>query len=431
MDSTGRSEDCASLGFLRVEKITRIVNATLASSIGSREDGPIVGFFDEIIGKDFAYGSYQSVMINQILKFTRVGLLAAVALPFFPQVGESQETVSYNDVARLFAGLPLSPGNPLEGLIGVPSVRQHYAETAALSQKWRDTRLDKIAAWSRAEIQPRIGQPSVMKYMFGGPDFVHAATMFPGVPEYVLVGLEPLGAIPDFSKMNEVQLGDYLKHLNYTLRDISMRSFFITKDMRTDFDGEGVNGVFPILLYFAALTGHDVLEAGYVTVGADGGVEKTSMEDGTGLWLRLRSTAGGAAAAEQNLYFFKTDLSNGGFKPASPFKNFLDSRPGGVGYLKAASFLMHTEDFSNIRNFLVGDLDFILEDASGIPADFLELYYNVSYYGNYAGPIDMFSEYNQPRLHEIYRSGIAKPIPFGTGYRYKDVDSVQLFGIKK
>ncbi|MDA7920991.1 hypothetical protein N9B73_04480 [Verrucomicrobiales bacterium] len=370
-------------------------------------------------------------MMSPILKFKPVAFLVAVLLILSPGEGRSQEAVSYNDVARLFAGLPLSPGNPLEGLLALPSVNQHYAETSALTKTWRESRLQKIDAWSRAEIRPRIGQPAVMKYMFGGPDFVHAATMFPGIPEYILVGMEPLGVVPDFSTMNEAQLGDYLKHLNFTLRDISRRSFFITKDMRTDFQGEGVNGVFPILLYFAALTGHDVLEAGYVTLDSEGGVVKAAAEEGTGLWLRLRSTVGGVAAPEQNLYFFKTDLSNARFKPESVFKRFLDSRPGGVGYLKAASFLMQTEDFSNIRNFLVGDLDYILEDASGIPANFLELYYNVSYYGNYAGPIDMFTEYNQPRLHEIYQSGIAKPLPFGTGYRYKDEDSVQLFGIKK
>lgn len=370
-------------------------------------------------------------MIYQILKLKRVALLLAVFLAFSPQEGTAQQKVSYNDIARLFAGLPLSPGNPLQGLMALPSVNQHYAETKALTKTWRDSRLKQIDEWSRAEIRPRIGRPTVMKYMFGGPDFVHAATMFPGVPEYILVGMEPLGAVPDFSMMDEAQVGEYLRHLNFTLRDISRRSFFITKDMRTDFEGEGVNGVFPILLYFAAMTGHDVLEAGYVTLGADGGVVKASAADGMGLWLRLRATAGGAAAPEQNLYFFKTDLSNAGFKPGSSFKNFLDSRPGGVGYLKAASFLMHTEDFSNIRNFLVGDLDYILEDASGIPADFLELYYNVSYYGNYTGPIEMFSEYDQPRLREIYQSGVAKPLPFGTGYRYSDADAVQFFGIKK
>ena len=115
----------------------------------------------------------------------------------------------------------------------------------------------------------------------------------------------------------------------------------------------------------------------------------------------------------------------------TPFTRFLEKRADGVGYAKAASFLMHTPDFSNIRNFLVGNCQYFLQDASGIRADFLAQYFNVSYYGNYAGPIDMFSEYDQPDLRAIYQTGVAKPLPFGTGYRYLDKDSVQMFGVRK
>ena len=43
------------------------------------------------------------------------------------------------------------------------------------------------------DVHPKIKRPAVVKYMFGGPDFVHAATVFPGSPEYILVGMEPLG----------------------------------------------------------------------------------------------------------------------------------------------------------------------------------------------------------------------------------------------
>ncbi|MEM7698269.1 MAG: hypothetical protein AAF236_07695, partial [Verrucomicrobiota bacterium] len=133
----------------------------------------------------------------------------------------------------------------------------------------------------------------------------------------------------------------------------------------------------------------------------------------------------------QHLYYFRTDLSNAGFRGESPLTQFWLKRPGGVGYLKAASYLMHTDTFTNIRNFLVGQCDFILQDASGIPADFLALYYEIDYYGRYRQPIDMFSEYDQPGLRAIYESGVGKSLPFGTGYRYRDEDSIQLFGVKK
>jgi hypothetical protein len=342
------------------------------------------------------------------------------------------QNVSFDDVARFVAGKPLTVSSPLNQLIGRPAVRKHYYETGELSTKWEEGRLKAIKQWAMREIQPQLTRPQCVKYMFGGPDFVHATTVFPGVPEYILAGLEPLGTIPDFFAMSEAELQSYLTHLNYTLRSISRRNFFITKEMREDFGKQGIDGVFPVLLYFASLTGHEVLDANYVTLEANGNVVQSGAADATGIWLRIREvnpTFGDPAA--QNLYYFKTDLSDAGFKNGSPFHQFLASKPNSVGYLKAASFLMHTDAFTNIRNFLVGDCQFILQDASGIPAEFFATYYNVSYYGNYVGPIDMFSEYDQPFLHRIYQSGVAKNLPFGTGYRMKDSDSIQMFGVRK
>lgn len=360
----------------------------------------------------------------------KVSIFAAF-LCLLPGWSVTQE-ISFDDVARFVAGKPLSVSSSLNRLIGQPSVRKHYYETGELSKKWQEGRLKAIRQWAMMEIQPKLTRPQCVKYMFGGPDFVHATTIFPGVPEYILAGLEPLGTIPDFFAMDEAQLERYLSHLNYTLRSISRRNFFITKEMREDFGKDGIDGVFPVLLYFASLTGHEVLDANYVTLESGGGVVQSTAAEATGIWLRIRETNptfGNPSA--QNLYYFKTDLSDSGFKNGSPFHQFLSSKPNSVGYLKAASFLMHTDGFTNIRNFLVGDCRHILQDASGIPAEFFALYYNVDYYGKYVGPIDMFSEYDQPFLHRVYQSGVAKNLPFGTGYRMQDSDSIQMFGTRK
>ncbi|MEM6279400.1 MAG: hypothetical protein AAF733_07985 [Verrucomicrobiota bacterium] len=344
---------------------------------------------------------------------------------------EGQE-LTYDDIARFVSGKKPSAASPLNRLMGFGSVRKHYTKTAALSQKWEQQRLGAIRRWATTELQPQLTRPNTVKYMFGGPDFVHVVSLFPGVPEYILVGLEPLGTIPDFFSMEEATLDIYLSHLNHTLRSISRRNFFITTEMREDFGKDGIDGVFPVLLYFAALTGHEVLNADYIKIESSGKAVISSAEGASGIWVRLREiNRSPHDPSEQNLYYFKTDLSNSGFKGGSPFQRFLSARPGGVSYLKAASFLMHTESFSNIRNFMVGDAKFILQDASGVPAEFLSRYYDLTFYGNYAGPIDMFSEYDQPWLHQVYRSGVAKPLPFGTGYRMADSDSIQIFGVRK
>lgn len=103
-----------------------------------------------------------------------------------------------------------------------------------------------------------------------GPDFVHAVTLFPGADEYILVGLEPLGSLPNFTSMPDPELNAYLSHLNHTLRSISQRSFFITTEMREDFGKQGVDGVYPVLLYFAALTQHEVINGQFIKLSSSG-----------------------------------------------------------------------------------------------------------------------------------------------------------------
>lgn len=365
----------------------------------------------------------------------RTSLTAATALLFGtcpPSWGQGVAAPTYNDLSRFVAGLPVAPSSSLAALERYPSVQRYQTESRSMNEEWRSKRLQQLHEWAVKEIHPSLSRPKVIKYPFGGPDFVHAATVFPGVDEYVLVGLEPLGSIPNFLAMSEPQLAEYLRQLNHTLRSISRRSFFITTEMREDFGHQGVDGVFAVLLYFAALTEHDVLDGGFVKLGPTGETIPSDPGSADGIWLQLRTTKRMAGFPEtQSLYYFKTDLSNDGFKPMAPFFNFLNQRPGGVCYLKAASYLMHTEAFANIRNYIVGNTDSLLQDESGIPNDFLGLYFNLSYFGKYNGPIDMFAEYDQPSLRAIYQSGVAKPLPFGTGYRMRDEDSIQIFGTRK
>lgn len=359
-----------------------------------------------------------------------VFLLAAIAVANTAPRAAAQ--ASYDDLARFVAGQPLSPGSPLRRLEGLPSVRKHTADSQALNKTWYDRRLNKVRDWAKAEIHPRISRPKVVKYPFGGPDFVHAATLFPGADEYILVGLEPLGTLPDFLAMSDPQLGSYLSHLSHTLRSISQRNFFITTEMRDDFGKLGVDGVFPVLLYFAALTKHQVNGGQLVRLDASGNAVPADAASAEGIRLEIRALDRlPDFPPSATLYYFKYDLSDGGFKASSTMKKFLDQRPGGMGYLKAASYLMHQNGFTNIRNYLVGNCQYLLQDESGIPAEFFATYFNVTYFGKYAGPIDMFKEFDQPYLRQVYASGAARPLPFGTGYRMNDSDSIQMFGVRK
>ena len=125
-------------------------------------------------------------------------LLTFAVLLTASSIGLKAQEVRYNDIARFVAAKTLPIESPLQNILSRPSVQKHYFETKDLPEKWEVSRLRAIRQWALTEIQPKLSRPQCVKYMFGGPDFVHVVSVFPGVPEYILVGLEPLGTVPNF-----------------------------------------------------------------------------------------------------------------------------------------------------------------------------------------------------------------------------------------
>ena len=90
-------------------------------------------------------------------------------------------------------------------------------------------------------------------------------------------------------------------------------------------------------------------------------------------------------------------------------------------YLKSASYLMHRPTFSIIRNLILDESEYILQDDSGIPVQYFDTNkWDLTFYGNFVKPISLFSERQQADLVEIYKTklGNTKPLPFGIGYQY-------------
>jgi hypothetical protein len=80
---------------------------------------------------------------------------------------------------------------------------------------------------------------------------------------------------------------------------------------------------------------------------------------------------------------------------------------------------MFENGFSTIREFLLNHSKAIVQDDSGIPvAAFDQAKWALRFFGNYPGPIDLFKQYFQPNLLELYRQSNPAPLGFGIGYRW-------------
>jgi hypothetical protein len=142
----------------------------------------------------------------------------------------------------------------------------------------------------------------------------------------------------------------------------------------------------------------------------------------------VRILFAGKDGVEKTLYYFSTDLSNGGVK-SSGFLKFCQTLAPGNSLIKSASYLLHSGNFTTVRNFLLANSATIIQDDSGIPlGDYNSKKWQFFPFGHYAGPISEFPSRYQQSYAELFRR--AQPMNFGIGYRWRTYDSNLLLSVR-
>jgi hypothetical protein len=85
--------------------------------------------------------------------------------------------------------------------------------------------------------------------------------------------------------------------------------------------------------------------------------------------------------------------------------------------IKAASYLMHREQFSTIRSLVLKGSDLVIQEDTGIPIRFFDKdTWDITLFGKYTKPIAQFQIRQQPDLAEMFADTTIKPLPFIIGY---------------
>jgi hypothetical protein len=304
---------------------------------------------------------------------------------------------SADDLAKFVAGLPVKDGALAERQKD-PAWANH---AAAVGKKW--TKMDSrqlVHARNWVNSNHEVGRfPGTLFYTFSGPDFLYAQTLFPNASTYILCGTEPVGTVPDITQMQPQHVAADLSNLRVGLDTMLTTHYFITKDMRVDLTRGTISGTLPILYFFLARTGCTIQ-----------GVKIS----GPSVQIDFRGPNGG----NKTLYYVKTDLSNGGGN--AEFFAFCKKHAPGASLVKSASYLMHGDSFSKVRNWLLANSSLIVQDDSGIPFRAYDpKRWNIQLFGTYGGPIGMFREYYQPALAAAYEQSKPAPLGFAFGYAWQ------------
>ncbi len=311
-----------------------------------------------------------------------------------------------NDVARMLAGLP-----------GSSAPAFHQQQMQALWQRHEYSRGQKVRAWAATEIADLRSQSSLF-YPFSGPDYLFAHELFPQADTYILCGLEPAEPLPDLRALTAGDMAAGLDSLRTALSTIMSAGYFITTDMRRDLQATRFRGVLPVLLTFLARTGATVESVDVVQIDGTGTPVLTTAMGGSapGLMIRFRSGMGGL----KKLFYFRQDLSNGSTRLGGAFLTFVAKQGYPSALVKSASYLMHDEAFSNVRQFLTQRTRGLIQDPSGVPyRSLVDAGLSLHLYGNYQGTLGIFSQ-QQPDLMQAYQSGRhpVLNVHFGFGYLY-------------
>jgi hypothetical protein len=193
--------------------------------------------------------------------------------------------------------------------------------------------------------------------------------------------------------------------------------------MRTTLSANRFSGTLPILYIFLARTGKTIDEVTFHDINEDG----TLVAEGEGQPRGAASAAKilfkGSDGKERTLYYVRTDLSNGGWR-RSGFKAFCETLEPGDALIKSASYLLHSNGFTDVRAHLLERTKRLLQDDSGIPITYFKPEeWELSPYGRYLGPINVFPDNYQRQLADLFRRNKRPAIDFGIGYRFRPNES--------
>lgn len=341
---------------------------------------------------------------------------------------------TFNDISGVLSGTD-ETFNKLNYLYDSSAWKENKTFINDSWKKLVDNRLTPMETWSKKELTEANKNCKTVFYPFSGPDFLTSNAFFPDATELVMLGLEPVGSLPKISEFSNAEAKDYTNDFKKSLTDIFEKSYFITQYMLRDFQKQKVNGLLPVLCFFVKKTDHQILDIKYLVKKGNRSIveeDYTTKEKPFGVKVTCIKDSG-----VKNIYYFKYDVSNKQFNDTCVFYKFINEHTQkSVTYIKSASYLLHANFMSNMRDLILKNSNYVLEDDTGIPYDYFDKSgkWNIKLYGKYIKPVKNFPYLKMQKgiLNAFEKdSASIADIPFHLGYHWKDQKDVLIYTTKK
>jgi len=343
----------------------------------------------------------------------------------------------YNNITAVLSG-EKGKANNLNYLFDTLAWKQHSKYIDSSWKRLERKRLVSMQKWGRKEFEKPNSEAKSVFYPFSGPDYLTAHAFFPNADKYIMLGLEPVGKLPDLKKFKPGDASAYSADFQKSLGDIFDKSYFITRKMLQSFQSQKVNGLLPVLAFFIKKSGNEILDIKYLVRYKQDSISEVPYEyksdDHKPFGVRVDFLQEGK---QKSVYYFKYDVSNKLFNDTTVFYKYLNERTvNSITYIKSASYLLHANFMSNMKELILKNSSAVIQDDTGIPFKYFEAgkKFDVKLYGQYTRPVEDFPYLSlQKPLQEAFQKDSAKvgKLPFHLGYHWGSKKDVIIYAQKK
>ncbi len=295
----------------------------------------------------------------------------------------------FGSEARLLFRIAACSGNaPIPKSFDLDVIKRHCDELLPRMQVYRDQYLSIMGPYL-SRLRPA-GLPTKVVYPLGGGDLLSALTAYPDATEITTISLESAGDPRRITTINSDSLEKDLTRLRHSMLQLLTLSDSASEDLMQMHRG-GIAGQLSFFLVALAIHGFEPVSLRYFRIEPNGSLHYLDDADiaafepiqarklnkvwkspdfslaFSNLELTFRPMDTSLGTRIRVHRHIAADLSDTALKQDPAVLRHLEAKGHTVGLVKAASYLLWTLPFGQLRNYLLGYSDFIISDSSGIP----------------------------------------------------------------
>ncbi len=349
------------------------------------------------------------------------------------------------EVKTLFRVAACGSDDAIPERFSTPAINAHCKELAGTYAAYKKAWADQAGSFI-AGLRPG-DAPKTVVYPFGGGDLVSALVVYPDATEITTISLEAAGDIRVIDSITKAKLSSDLDSIGTDIRRLFQSAHSTTKSLQA-----ASHSVVPgeIMMGLAGLAVHKLepVSLRYFDIEPDGALRYLTNEELEARVTEYAETKRGQTPPKKVTHYW--------YEQDSPFPNVEvqfrtrgdDKAPlrtwrhivanlddthmaaddrvlrhlrgkGKVSVMtKAASFLLWYDDFTNIRDYLLKNIAWMISDASGIPPSYADpAGFEQVTYGEFTGPYFVIDDKNtRAEFIKMWKEQPHRPLPFRFGY---------------